>query len=207
MRAELADAAMRLLEREGLPAISVRRVAGEAGVTPGYLRHYYPTQVDLERALTIRTTSDSRDRILPILRDQARDGRDRARAALAELLPLDRRRRLEAQVAYRFVISAGDLPDYRNDLALLVVGMRSVTRFAVAEFAGVDHGWRVTDPLPDPVLEQRTEILAEIIDGISLYGMQTPSASADDLLARLDVALDWIVEASPRESADAPARS
>ncbi|WP_066908273.1 TetR family transcriptional regulator [Millisia brevis] len=224
VRTGLADAAMRLLEQEGLPAISVRQVAREAGVTPGYLRHYYPTQVDLERALTIRTAMDARDRIAAILewpgdgepRDGNPEGRDsgaqsagedgagvegrgrygraRIRASLAELLPLDRRRRLEVQVAYRFIISAGDLPEYGEDLALLVTGMRSMTRFAVTDMAGLDHEWNYMQPLADPDLENRAELLAELLDGISLYGMQTPSATADDLLARLDTALDWVAD-------------
>ena len=239
VRTGLADAAMRLLEQEGLPAISVRQVAREAGVTPGYLRHYYPTQVDLERALTIRTAMDARDRIAAILewpgdgepRDGNPEGRDSGaqsagesgagkdgaggdgaeessaggegrgrygraliRASLAELLPLDRRRRLEVQVAYRFIISAGDLPEYGEDLALLVTGMRSMTRFAVTDMAGLDHEWNYMQPLADPDLENRAELLAELLDGISLYGMQTPSATADDLLARLDTALDWVAD-------------
>lgn len=183
---------MRLLEREGLSAVSVRGVAREAAVTPGYLRHYYPTQVALEQALAIRTAMDARDRIIAILSDADRSGPDRARASLAELLPLDPRRRLEVQVAYRFIISAADLPEYADDLTLLVTGMRSITRFAVTEIAGGEHDWEFMEPLADPILEERAELLAEIVDGISLYGMQLPSVPAETLLARLDAALEKI---------------
>lgn len=193
VRADLTEAALRVLEREGLAAVSVRRVAQEAGVTPGYLRHYFPAQIDLERALTIRTSSGTRDRVVAVLSEHDRPGRDRARAALIELLPLDRRRRMDVQVAYRFVISAADVPGYTGDLELLVDGLRSVTRFAVAEHAGFEHGWKLLEPLPDPELEERAELLAEVVDGISLYGMQRPSIPAAELIARLDGALRRIL--------------
>lgn len=97
-------------------------------------------------------------------------------------------------MAYRFIISAGDLPEFGEDLALLVTGLRSMTRFAVTDMAGLDHEWNYMQPLADPDLEKRAELLAEVVDGISLYGMQTPSATADDLLARLDTALDWVAD-------------
>src|SRR5690606_41716840 len=46
-RQELAEATWRLIRREGLEAVSVRKVAREAGVSPGSLRHYFTSQSEL----------------------------------------------------------------------------------------------------------------------------------------------------------------
>ena len=40
----IRDAALRLLNREGMEAVSVRRVAKEAGVAMGTLRYYFPSR-------------------------------------------------------------------------------------------------------------------------------------------------------------------
>lgn len=42
--ADLADAAVRVVERDGLPGLTFRMVAAEAGVSPGRVQHYFHTR-------------------------------------------------------------------------------------------------------------------------------------------------------------------
>lgn len=65
-RREALDAAKRLLSREGMQAASVRRVAEEAGMSAGSLRHIFPSHDELFVALL-------------------EDGRSRATIQLAEV--------------------------------------------------------------------------------------------------------------------------
>jgi AcrR family transcriptional regulator len=93
----VTEAAWRVLVRDGLTDLSVRKVAAEAGLPPSSLRYTFPTQASVrERAVS-----------LVLERMSARIGRmaqtgsplERARAILVELLPLDDERRIEMEVS------------------------------------------------------------------------------------------------------------
>ncbi|MFE7368616.1 TetR/AcrR family transcriptional regulator [Streptomyces anulatus] len=89
----VAEAAWRVLVREGLPALSVRKVAAEAGLPPSSLRYTFPTQASLRiraYALVVERLSERVAAIAP--------GAAWARAVLLELLPLDESRRLEMEI-------------------------------------------------------------------------------------------------------------
>lgn len=90
------DAAWRVIVRDGVAALTVRRVAAEADLAPSSLRYSFPTQAAVrERALSeVARRTRRRIEALP----SSPDGRAWARAALLELLPLDPRRRLEMEV-------------------------------------------------------------------------------------------------------------
>ena len=46
-RRELGEALWRVVLRDGIEAASVRKVAAEAGISKGSLRHVFPTQSEL----------------------------------------------------------------------------------------------------------------------------------------------------------------
>ena len=94
----VSEAAWRVLVRDGLTELSVRRVAAEAGLPPSSLRYSFPTQASVrERAvallverLTARVAAHA---------EAERAGEQEARAILLELLPLDDERRIEMEVS------------------------------------------------------------------------------------------------------------
>src|ERR687896_126363 len=94
-REQLAAALWRLVMREGIEAVSVRRVAAEAGCSTGSLRHYFETRSEL-LAFAME---------LVVERVSARVAAPPAgldRRAIAEwvpqqVLPVDPERRAEAQ--------------------------------------------------------------------------------------------------------------
>lgn len=101
-RVALADALMRLIERDGAEAVSMRAVAAEAGWSTGVLAHYF---ADKDALLTYafelvwERGAARADR-------RAAAGRDPAatlRALLSELLPLDPERRREARLWFAFL--------------------------------------------------------------------------------------------------------
>ena len=67
----LADAAISIIARDGLDALSVRRVAREAAVTGGTVQHHYPSKVDLTVAALDRTVSRQADRISSLPRSES----------------------------------------------------------------------------------------------------------------------------------------
>ena len=43
----VAEAAWRVIRRDGMEQASVRKIAEEAGISPGSMRHYFSTQSEL----------------------------------------------------------------------------------------------------------------------------------------------------------------
>ena len=101
-RAELAAAVWRLASREGLEAITVRRVAEEAGWSTGALVHYFGDKEELI-LFAFRTGADRVGRRLAKLDEHEADPLARARAQLLEGLPLDRDRQDEMRVWFSFL--------------------------------------------------------------------------------------------------------
>ncbi|MFE4450611.1 TetR/AcrR family transcriptional regulator [Streptomyces sp. NPDC056796] len=91
----VSEAAWKVLVRDGITALSVRRIAAEAGLPPSSLRYTLPTQASVRikayetvvARITARTTAIPED-----------DGQW-ARKILLELLPLDEQRHLEMEVS------------------------------------------------------------------------------------------------------------
>jgi AcrR family transcriptional regulator len=54
LREELVEASVRLIEAEGIGAVSLRRVAREAGVSPGAPYHHFPDRAALLSAIAAR---------------------------------------------------------------------------------------------------------------------------------------------------------
>jgi AcrR family transcriptional regulator len=93
---DIGEAAWRLLAREGLMAMSVRKVAAESGIAAASLRQSFATQSAL-RAYCLRLVQlRAAERIGAL--NRATSAADFARAALSELLPLDDERALELEV-------------------------------------------------------------------------------------------------------------
>jgi TetR/AcrR family transcriptional regulator, transcriptional repressor of bet genes len=101
-RAELAAAVWRVASREGLEAVTVRRVAEEAGWSTGALVHYFADKEELIR-FAFRTGADRVGRRLAALDERTPDPLERARAQLLEGLPLDRERQDEVRVWFAFL--------------------------------------------------------------------------------------------------------
>src|SRR5262245_8293841 len=95
-RAELAAAVWRLASREGLEAVTVRRVAEEAGWSTGALVHYFADKEELI-LFAFRTAADRVGRRLAQIEERTSDPLERARAQLIEGLPLDRDRQDEVR--------------------------------------------------------------------------------------------------------------
>ncbi|MFJ5047538.1 TetR/AcrR family transcriptional regulator [Streptomyces sp. NPDC088719] len=89
----VTEAAWRVLVREGIPSLSVRKVAAEAGLPPSSLRYTFPTQASLRIRAYELVVERLAERVAAIA-----PGADWARAVLLELLPLDESRRLEMEI-------------------------------------------------------------------------------------------------------------
>lgn len=175
---EIASAAYRVLARDGLAALSVRKVADEAGIATASLRRAFPTQDALRRFCfeRLQTAVTSRIRAVP------GEGRERAMRWMRELLPLDMTRRVELTVQLqlsRLALTDSGLSDHAQELH---EGVRRVCSAVLDELAGVG----LLDAGVDRALE--TVRLHALLDGLALHLLWTPSddpnRDADRVLAR-----------------------
>jgi len=104
----LAEAAWRVIQQDGLDGLSVRRVADEAKLSLGALRHYFDT-VDELLAFSMRLVSErvnARIQSLPFTGNVRLD----MEMVIHELIPLDETRLAEAQVWLAFAGKAVSSP-------------------------------------------------------------------------------------------------
>src|ERR1700689_2807051 len=107
-RRELADAACRVIARNGLEATTLADVAEESGWSIGSIRHYFPNKDELIASALWRVGERVDDRI----RRRTAGGMTMSdlRTAAMELLPLDADRREDALVHLAFLAQVAVVP-------------------------------------------------------------------------------------------------
>jgi AcrR family transcriptional regulator len=184
-RRELADAACRVIARNGLSGTTLAHVAEESGWSIGSIRYYFPNKDELLASALWRVGERVDDRI------ERRTGggmtMNDLRLAATELLPLDANRREEALVHLAFLAQAAVVP------ALADASEGAAQRLQEPLAARIAHLLQAGE-LPaqlDP--EHEAARLRLLLDGLRLQLVTTPRqttagwafALLDDHLAAL----------------------
>jgi DNA-binding transcriptional regulator YbjK len=149
-RAQLIDATLAVIEREGVGGVSHRAVAKVAGVSPSAAIHHFATLDDLLMAALIKANEESIeaveavedvDGLVDLLAEQATEHRSRF-VAVYELYLLAARRPALRPEADRWMESVGDAA---RRLGADEVGARTLT----AALDGLGIETLVTDVPPD----------------------------------------------------------
>ncbi|RBP68025.1 TetR family transcriptional regulator [Brevibacterium sanguinis] len=159
--AEIAAAALRVLQRDGLAGLSVRGVAAEAGIAAASLRRAFPTQHRLreycfeliEERVTARVAS------LDLT------GRALADALLAQLLPLDEERRMELLAQVQLGVLSLTDRDLRPAASRLNAAVHRACRVAIDILADAGQFDSSRDP------EYEAQRLRAVLDGIAMQGL------------------------------------
>jgi AcrR family transcriptional regulator len=178
-RRDLADAACRVIARNGLAATTLADVAEESGWSIGSIRHYFPNKDELIASALWRVGERVDERI----RDRTAGGMTMKdlRTAATELLPLDADRRVEAVVHLAFLAQAAVVPALgdASEGAAQRLQEPLAARIAYAVQAG---------ELPAGLdAEHEAARLRVLLDGLRLQLVTTPrQTSAEWALAVLD---------------------
>lgn len=110
-KAELAEAAWRVILRSGVSAVSVRTVADEAGLAVGSLRHVFPTRTELLvfSAELMMERANERIRNLP----QQGSVEEYVLAVVKNLVPFTEQTRAEMDVNIALVAEATAVPELK----------------------------------------------------------------------------------------------
>ncbi|WP_378740791.1 TetR/AcrR family transcriptional regulator [Nocardia brasiliensis] len=203
-RKAVADAVFRVVAREGVEHASLRRVAEEAGLVVGSVRHYFDSHTELLSFTLAELNRRVTDRVLHDLAEIFPEGvvvqqvpGSVAERILAELLPVDEQRFEESAVWLAFTTAARARPELADLAVQPLAGVRSLVRRVLSTMsdAGVLRG-TVGD------LEQETDRLAALLDGLALAAVVDPARrDPDRMRATLRLHLASLVGSDVTEEA------
>ncbi|MFD7905054.1 TetR/AcrR family transcriptional regulator [Kitasatospora sp. NPDC059747] len=181
-RQAVADAVLRVAARDGLEHASLRNVAEEAGLAVGSVRHYFAggpelmifAMQELARRIDARIRAHAGALLDPAT--AAGDRPARTEALLAEVLPLDARRREESALWLAFVTAARTRPELRPRAAEMQAGLDDLVRRVLEETA------RSGALAPGLDLAVETRRLSALLDGLTLQAVQHPDLVGPDEL-------------------------
>lgn len=179
-RRALSEAVWRLILRDGLSAASVRRVAQEAGLATGSVRHFFPTQSDLLVFAMRELTSTVTARVRAAAEGRAQDEPiDRAIAIFAELLPLTDRTRAEFAAYLEFMIRARTDPALQAVARQTVEEVRELVITVLTDLRELDAVGSTVDPRTEAVR------LHALIDGLTVQLLIAPATVSRDQARRV----------------------
>ncbi len=168
-RLEVGEAVLRVVGRHGVEGASFSAIAEEAGLAVGSVRHYFPNH----DAILLFAMQELADRVTDRLRRRRASLPDgdtslaTAESVLAELLPVDEQRRLEASVWLAFVAAAPTRPRLDDVAQRTAAGIRTVVGQVLT--AAQARGLLRVDDLP-----VETERLAALLDGLTVATVRAP---------------------------------
>jgi AcrR family transcriptional regulator len=181
-REELAAAVWRLASRDGLDAVTIRGVAGEAGWSTGALHHYFSDKEQL-LLFAFQTVADRVGRRVATAREESREPLELARALLAIGLPLDDERRDETRVWFAFLGLALTRPPLARAQRLAYEAWRRVVADALRDAR--ERG----DVEEDVDVEREAAALVALVDGLAVQASFDPGCLdvglVDERLAEL----------------------
>lgn len=177
---EAIEAALRIIEREGIGAVSVRKVAAEAGMSAGSLRHIFPQHDDLLVAVFRFSMGHTRERVAAIVA-RAEAGEMSLQEALVQMvmqvLPVSREARIDllAQLA---VLSANPAHEgIRAVRAEASEGLDELCESVIARVEQHDVADSRADRFTSFDAAGRARRLRYLIDGMALNILDNPSGN------------------------------
>ncbi|UXM92043.1 TetR/AcrR family transcriptional regulator [Paenarthrobacter sp. JL.01a] len=159
--AAIAEASLRVLQREGLSGLSVRGVAAEAGIAAASLRRAFATQHAL-REFCLQLIED---RVTARVAAIDLSGRALVDALLAQLLPLDKERRLELVAQVQLGVLSLTDSELRPAAARLSDGVDRACNAAIQILIEADQFHRGRDAAYE------AQRLRALLDGIAMHGL------------------------------------
>lgn len=179
-RRDVVTAATRVILRDGIDAATSRAIAREAGLSNGVLSHYFTDKDTILLSALRQSHARIRDRILSKV--AGLEGLAALREVLLDNLPLDAERDGETRLEVSFWSRSLASPDLAAVQRAEADDLRSAVRALLARAA--DAG----EIRADADLDDTTEHLLALVDGLSLHLLLYPSRLAAGDARRLMLA-------------------
>ncbi|MGD6834406.1 TetR/AcrR family transcriptional regulator [Sutcliffiella halmapala] len=172
----VAEAVWRIIRKEGMEGATVRKIAEEAGVSAGSLRHYFGSQSELLAFSMGFVSQKVKDRIsgLTFTGDSMED----AQKLLYEFLPLDEEKSAEMEVWMAFTIKA------LSDSTLKELSSRVYEEMKMAITLIIDTLIEKSLAKEEIDRDAQIEILYALVDGLALHGIMQPNQVNAEVMKR-----------------------
>ncbi|MGC4192357.1 MAG: TetR/AcrR family transcriptional regulator [Thermomicrobiales bacterium] len=193
VRAHIADAAIRVIARDGFDVVSIRTVAKEAGIVHGTVQYWFPSRDALLAGALLRFAQRQEQRVAQVLTNLPPDAAPAVRMvqALRELLPIDPIRREEAALWVAMSSAASTRPSlttpYLAELAVLRDAIRAALDRGIAS-GRIDL--RTTS-------EQGAYLLSALINGLMIDGLNAPEGDLPRLEESLAIGVRIVLGVAP----------
>ena len=176
-RDEILSATWRVIARDGIAGATITAIAREAGCSRGILAHYFDDKADILGSALVM----SHRRVVARMEARAAGltGLDALRAVLAEALPLDAERDLEAQIEISFWSRALGSPSLRR------LQHAEFDRFAGRLHAHLAEAAKLGELRPGADLDLIAHQILVLIDGLSAERVLYPDRVTPDRQRRL----------------------
>lgn len=185
---EIAAASLRVLERDGLAALSVRNVAEEAGIAVASLRRAFPTQHALREHCLLLVEERVSTRIRALRGDVP--GRRLVEEILAQLLPLDHDRRVELRAQIQLGVLALTDARLRDSVRRLDGAVAAACRACIDMLEAVGELGMGRDPGAE------AQRLHALLDGAALHAVWGGDADAEAARVLIAAHLDDIARSA-----------
>lgn len=98
----IAEAAWKIIEKEGIEKASIRRAAAEAGMSPGALRHYFSTKDEMLLFIIEYYIEEGKKR--SDHKEWSKNPLQAVEEVLLELVPIDEEKKIETSVWWIFAL-------------------------------------------------------------------------------------------------------
>jgi AcrR family transcriptional regulator len=182
-RSDLARAAVKVIDRDGIEGATLREIAKEAGYSTGIIGHYFGTRADVLVAALGWCMTNATGRMAAL--SETNRGLKAAHVMASELLPMDKTRSRENRIWLLYGAEALIARRLRKEYQLHDGRLRALLRGALEQ--AIEDG--ELDPSVDAELEANR--LLALNDGISLQALFDRDYWTDERqLEAMDVHLD-----------------
>ncbi|WP_102029499.1 TetR/AcrR family transcriptional regulator [Salirhabdus sp. Marseille-P4669] len=171
-RKSIAEAAWNIIKQEGFEKASIRRVATEAGMSSGALRHYFSTQDEMLLFIMNYYLEEGKKRSQS--KNWSENPLQAVEEVLLELVPIDDKKKIETSVWWIFALrslTSDTLKEKKDEMTNGTYELAS-SMIQMLVLQGL---------LPESInVELETSRLSALIEGLSIHALLRPDVYSSE---------------------------
>lgn len=165
-RKSIAEAAWNIIKKEGVEKASIRRVAAEAGMSAGALRHYFSTQDEMLLFIMNYYLEEGKKRTQT--KEWSENPLQAVVEVLLELVPIDEERKIETSVWWILALRSLTSETLKEKTVEMTNGTYELAHSMIQILA---HQGLLLDSSQVELEESR---LSALIEGLSIHALLRP---------------------------------
>lgn len=171
-RKSIAEAAWNIIKQEGFEKASIRRVATEAGMSSGALRHYFSTQDEMLLFIMNYYLEEGKKRSQS--KNWSENPLQAVEEVLLELVPIDEKKKIETSVWWIFALRSLTSDTLKEKKDEMTNGTYELANSMIQMLV-------LQGLLPESInVELETSRLSALIEGLSIHALLRPDVYSSE---------------------------